>query len=126
MHLEELQCGLLRSVTCYSHETPSLIPSRILQRCFAHVKEEGWWVVLGDPEADELYAMKRVSFGVQSSFTLTFQCPNPDLQEAVLYLVCDSYLGMDQQITVPMPGGAAPSQVCTHHLELFQLFCLCK
>jgi len=71
-------------------------------------------VVLGDPDSDELYALKRVSFGSQTSFTLTFQCPNPDLQEAVLYLVCDSYLGMDQQLRIPMPGYAGPPQVCAY------------
>jgi hypothetical protein len=72
------------------------------------LKEEGWWVVLGDPESDELYALKRVSFGSQTSFTLSFQCPNPHLQQVVLYLMCDSYLGMDQQIRISMPGSAPP------------------
>ncbi len=68
-------------------------------------------MVLGDPESDELYALKRISFGARSSFTLSFQGPAPDLAEVVLYLVCDSYLGMDQQTRISMPGHYSGPQV---------------
>ena len=65
------------------------------------VKEEGWWVVLGNPESDELYALKRISFGSQTSFSLSIQASSPELQALRLYLMCDSYLGMDQETSVP-------------------------
>lgn len=61
------------------------------------VKEEGWWIVLGNPVTDELYALKRTSFGQRASFKLDFQAAGYEMQNVTLYVMCDSYLGMDQE-----------------------------
>ena len=71
------------------------------------VKEEGWWVVLGSPEADELYALKRISFGSHTTFSLSIRASQQDLQGLKLYLMCDSYLGMDQELVVPTRRASA-------------------
>ena len=57
--------------------------------------------MLGDPASDELHALKRVSFGGQTSVALSFQAAAA-LQGLTLYLMCDSYLGMDQQYSIPL------------------------
>ena len=69
----------------------------------SQVKEEGWWVVLGNPETDELFALKRVSFGAHTTFSLSIQAAATDLQGLRLYLLCDSYLGIG-------PGDCSPPQ----------------
>ena len=57
--------------------------------------------MLGDPASDELHALKRVSFGAQTSVALSFQAA-ASLPGLTLYLMCDSYLGMDQQYPIPL------------------------
>ena len=93
--------------------------------CLQHlqVKEEGWWVVLGNPKADELCALKRVSFGSHTTFSLSIQASQQDLGSLKLYLMCDSYLGMDQEIVVPSeytPAGAAVSLLAS---DTYNVFC---
>ena len=70
------------------------------------VKEEGWWLVLGDSSTHELLALKRLSFGGQQTVRLTFPLQNgagQELQQIKLFFVSDSYLGLDQQYDVSLP-----------------------
>lgn len=70
------------------------------------VKEEGWWLVLGDSSTHELLALKRLSFGGQQTVRLTFPLQDgagQELQQIKLFFVSDSYLGLDQQYDVPLP-----------------------
>lgn len=59
-------------------------------------------MVLGNPETDELLALKRASFSTQTIFSLSIQASAQELQDLRLYLMCDSYLGMDQEVAVPV------------------------
>jgi len=60
--------------------------------------EEGWWLVLGEEEADELLALKRIRFTNRTSTKLTFQASEePGEMVLSLCLMCDSYIGLDQQ-----------------------------
>lgn len=81
----------------------------------AQVKEEGWWLLLGDPDSDELHALKRLSFGAKASCTLSVQLPAAEASQLHLYLVCDSYLGMDQQYCMAeTPKVSFPSEFRLH------------
>ena len=81
------------------------------------MKEEGWWLVLGDVDTHELLALKRISFADHTTARLTFPVVNGagrNMAGVTLYLVSDSYLGLDQQYFVPVPGkqkgkGQAPA-----------------
>lgn len=70
------------------------------------MKEEGWWLVLGDSESDELLALKRLSFSGMAHAKLLF----PDDRAGgrgrrlVLHLVSDSYLGLDQKFEIELGG----------------------
>ncbi|XP_078001399.1 activating signal cointegrator 1 complex subunit 3-like [Glandiceps talaboti] len=69
---------------------------------FPKVKDEGWWLVLGDIENKELLALKRVGrvYG-RSSSTLAFSTPeNTGRVIYTVYLMSDSYMGLDQQYDV--------------------------
>ncbi|XP_070568490.1 activating signal cointegrator 1 complex subunit 3-like [Ptychodera flava] len=69
---------------------------------FPKVKEEGWWLVLGDIEKQELLALKRVGrvYG-RTSAPLAFYTPeNTGRVIYTVYLMSDSYMGVDQQYDV--------------------------
>ncbi len=36
------------------------------------VKEDGWWLVLGNDDSQELHAIKRISFGDHASTRLSY------------------------------------------------------
>jgi len=65
---------------------------------FPKVKDEGWWLVVGNPKTREVYALKRVTFleHLNSNLVLPKHL-NPDTQPITLYLVSDCYVGLDQE-----------------------------
>ncbi|GFQ81252.1 activating signal cointegrator 1 complex subunit 3 [Trichonephila clavata] len=69
---------------------------------FPKQKEEGWFVVLGSIETKELIAMKRVPYILHKS-TQQLMFYTPEKQGRImykLYLISDSYLGLDQEYDV--------------------------
>lgn len=69
---------------------------------FPKAKMEGWFLVLGDIENRELLALKRVGFVQSRSVVqLSFYTPeNPGRYIYSLYIMSDSYLGLDQQYSI--------------------------
>lgn len=77
-------------------------------------KEEGWWLLAGDPTTKELMALRRVSLGEGRS-TVKLQLPvengaGEPLDEIEVALVSDSYLGLDQHHTLCVSGEGKPRQ----------------
>ena len=67
-------------------------------------KEEQWWLVLGDTKANTLLAIKRVKLGRASNATLSFVAPAAvGPARLMLYFMCDSYMGADQEYEVRVP-----------------------
>ncbi|XP_048008746.1 activating signal cointegrator 1 complex subunit 3 [Megalobrama amblycephala] len=66
---------------------------------FPKPKDEGWFLVLGEVEKKELLAIKRVGFiRNRSSVSVAFYTPEKTGRCIyTLYLMSDSYLGLDQQ-----------------------------
>ncbi|XP_060170632.1 DExH-box ATP-dependent RNA helicase DExH12-like isoform X2 [Lycium barbarum] len=63
-------------------------------------KEEGWWLVVGDPKSNQLLAIKRVTLQRKSRIKLNFTTPaEAGTREYTLYFMCDSYLGCDEEHT---------------------------
>lgn len=60
-------------------------------------REEGWWLVLGFEDVDELVAIKRIKVGGQTgSQTVSFKAPQKrGDHELCVTLVSDCYLGLD-------------------------------
>ena len=69
---------------------------------FPKPKPAGWFLVLGDVENRELVAMKRLtSLRPNQTLSLSFYTPeNPGRVIYHLYLMSDSYIGLDQQYSV--------------------------
>ncbi|KAF3762397.1 hypothetical protein M406DRAFT_63315 [Cryphonectria parasitica EP155] len=60
-------------------------------------KAENWWLVVGDESSKTLLAIKRVTVGRQLKVKLEFTVPTPGKHELKLFLMSDSYVGVDQE-----------------------------
>ena len=59
-------------------------------------KMENWWLVVGEESSKTLLAIKRVTIGRKLDLKLEFIPQKAGEQELKLYLMCDSYVGVDQ------------------------------
>ena len=69
---------------------------------FPKPKDEGWFLIIGDVENKELVALKRVPC-VRGKSTVQMAVYMPESTGRVIYtvyLMSDSYLGLDQQYDV--------------------------
>ncbi|XP_045506046.1 putative U5 small nuclear ribonucleoprotein 200 kDa helicase isoform X2 [Colias croceus] len=64
---------------------------------FPQKREEGWWVVIGDPKSNTLLSIKRVSLGRSARVRLDFVCGSAGEHTYTLYFMSDAYLGADQE-----------------------------
>jgi pre-mRNA-splicing helicase BRR2 len=74
---------------------------------FPKGKEEGWWLVLGDPANNQLVCIKRISLAAKAKVKLEFTAPEPGSYAYTLFLMSDSYLGCDQEYPVQLEVGEA-------------------
>nr|WCZ58359.1 U5 small nuclear ribonucleoprotein 200 kDa helicase [Paratrimastix eleionoma] len=66
------------------------------------VKDEGWWVAIGDPKQGTLVAIKRTSFQRKTKVHLEFTAPSAGNYTFLVYLMCDAYMGCDQELEMPL------------------------
>ena len=59
-------------------------------------KDEAWWVVIGEESTKTLLAVKRVTVKKKLELKLEFVVPSMGRKELKCYLMCDSYVGVDQ------------------------------
>ena len=61
-------------------------------------KDESWWLLVGNAEANTLLTIKKVSMSKASvKSTLKFEAPaQPGTHRLTLYFMCDAYMGCDQ------------------------------
>lgn len=64
---------------------------------FPQKREEGWWVVIGDPKANQLLSIKRLTLQQKATVKLDFLAPAPGNHNYTLYFMSDAYLGCDQE-----------------------------
>jgi pre-mRNA-splicing helicase BRR2 len=62
-------------------------------------KTESFWLVVGDQKEHTLLAIKKVTIGRKLETALEFSLEQPGEHELTLFLVSDSYLGVDQAPT---------------------------
>ncbi|CAI5769878.1 activating signal cointegrator 1 complex subunit 3 [Podarcis lilfordi] len=76
--------------------------SKAIAPRFPKTKDEGWFLILGEVDKKELVALKRVGYvRNQSAVSVAFYTPEiPGKYIYTLYLMSDSYLGMDQQYDI--------------------------
>ncbi|XP_056674600.1 activating signal cointegrator 1 complex subunit 3 [Monodelphis domestica] len=78
------------------HDSKAITPR------FPKSKDEGWFLILGEVDKKELVALKRVGYiRNRNSVSLAFYTPEASGRYIyTLYLMSDSYLGMDQQYDI--------------------------
>merc|ERR1712216_308281 len=79
----------------------------VVSPTFPKDKEEGWWLVIGDTKTNALLAIKRVALQRKSKVKLDFVPPTEGDQTYMLYFMCDSYLGCDQEYELNLKVQAA-------------------
>ncbi|KAF3482137.1 pre-mRNA splicing factor [Arthroderma uncinatum] len=62
-------------------------------------KMENWWLVVGEEKTNSLLSLKRVTVGRKLEMKLEYVVPSPGEHELTLYLMSDSYAGVDQDPT---------------------------
>ncbi|XP_053694664.1 U5 small nuclear ribonucleoprotein 200 kDa helicase [Sabethes cyaneus] len=77
---------------------------------FPQKREEGWWVVIGDPKTNSLLSIKRLTLQQKAKVKLDFVAPSPGHHEYTLYYMSDSYLGCDQEYTFSINVGDFQSE----------------
>jgi pre-mRNA-splicing helicase BRR2 len=60
-------------------------------------REEGWWVVIGDPKTNSLLSIKRLTLQQKAKVKLDFVAPSPGEHTYTLYYMSDAYMGCDQE-----------------------------
>ncbi|NWU99063.1 ASCC3 protein, partial [Upupa epops] len=83
---------------------------------FPKVKDEGWFLILGEVDKKELIALKRTGYiRNRNTVSVAFYTPEtPGKCIYTLYLMSDSYLGMDQQYDIYLniiPASTFPFRV---------------
>jgi pre-mRNA-splicing helicase BRR2 len=59
-------------------------------------KMENWWLVVGEESSKTLLAIKRITIGKSLNVRLEYTVPTPGEHELKLFLMSDSYVGVDQ------------------------------
>ena len=72
----------------------------VVSKAFPKKKLESWWVCLGDPKTNKLFAVKRTTLGDSAKVNLDAFAPEVGEFDLKLYLISDSYMGVDQEFDV--------------------------
>lgn len=85
-------------------------PGPVIAPLFPHKREEGWWVIIGDPKANSLISIKRLTLQQKAKVKLDFRAPAEGNYEYRLYFMSDAYMGCDQEYKVPLRIREAASE----------------
>ncbi|KAG5673800.1 hypothetical protein PVAND_003817 [Polypedilum vanderplanki] len=73
------------------------ITGPVIAPFFPQKREEGWWVVIGDPKNNSLLSIKRLTLQQKANVKLDFVAPSPGNYEYTLYFMSDCFMGVDQE-----------------------------
>jgi pre-mRNA-splicing helicase BRR2 len=77
--------------------------------CRPQKREEGWWLVIGDPKTNTLISIKRVSLQQKTTAKLDFLAPAVGHHSLTLYFMSDAYMGCDQEYKLTLDVHPASS-----------------
>jgi pre-mRNA-splicing helicase BRR2 len=77
---------------------------------FPQKREEGWWVVIGDPKTNSLLSIKRLTLQQKAKVKLDFVAPSPGNYEYTLYFMSDCFMGCDQEYKFSVDVGDYQSE----------------
>ncbi|XP_016314696.1 U5 small nuclear ribonucleoprotein 200 kDa helicase-like [Sinocyclocheilus anshuiensis] len=82
----------------------------VIAPLFPQKREEGWWVVIGDPKSNSLISIKRLTLQQKAKVKLDFVAPVVGVHNYTLYFMSDSYMGCDQEYKFSMNVKEADSE----------------
>lgn len=85
------------------------ITGPVIAPFFPQKREEGWWVVIGDPKTNSLLSIKRLTLQQKANVKLDFIAPSPGQHSYTLYFMSDAYLGCDQEYRFSIDVGDSDS-----------------
>merc|ERR1739844_535378 len=85
------------------------ITGPVIAPFFPTKREEGWWVIIGDPKSNSLLSIKRLTLQQKAKFKLDFVAPRAGQYSYSLYFMSDSYMGCDQEYKFNLDIGEAGS-----------------
>jgi len=74
----------------------------ILMSNFPKAKEVGWFLIVANPDTEEVICLKRVTFKRLTQKNLIVVLPNDFETPLQIMLVSDSYIGLDQSYVVDL------------------------
>ncbi|THU79088.1 hypothetical protein K435DRAFT_832171 [Dendrothele bispora CBS 962.96] len=80
-------------------EDPSESDQTVIAPFFPIKKLANWWLVVGEPKTKQLLVIKKVTVNKTMKVKLEFTLPK-GRHEVKLYVICDSYVGADHDITI--------------------------
>lgn len=95
-HKDRIKAGSSVNITV-TLEREDEITGPVIAPFFPQKREEGWWVVIGDPKTNSLLSIKRLTLQQKAKVKLDFVAPNPGHYSYTLYFMSDAYLGCDQE-----------------------------
>lgn len=69
---------------------------RVYAPYFPAEKEEFWWIIIGEAKTNRLLSIKKKKIEREDTFKVSFVAPELGVHEIMIYLLCDSYIGDDQ------------------------------
>uniref|UniRef100_A0A8C1M3S3 Activating signal cointegrator 1 complex subunit 3 n=1 Tax=Cyprinus carpio TaxID=7962 RepID=A0A8C1M3S3_CYPCA len=82
----------------------------VIAPLFPQKREEGWWVVIGDPKSNSLISIKRLTLQQKAKVKLDFVAPVVGVHNYTLYFMSDAYMGCDQEYKFSMDVNEADSE----------------
>ncbi|KAL5471241.1 hypothetical protein EMCRGX_G029336, partial [Ephydatia muelleri] len=73
------------------------VSPHVIAPFFPQKREEGWWIVVGDPKTNNMLSIKRLTLQGKSKVKLNFTAPQSGAHKYILYFMCDAYMGCDQE-----------------------------
>jgi len=94
-----LSITIERDADAEAEDGPDETNTTVHSPFFPAPKTENWWLVVGDESSKALLAIKRLTFGKKLSTRLEYTVPEMGKRKLTLYLMSDSYVGVDQAPT---------------------------
>lgn len=101
---ERLHSGRTVNVTVQLEREDEVV-GPVIAPFFPQKREEGWWVVIGDPKQNSLLSIKRLTLQQKAKVKLDFVAPSPGQHSYTLYFMSDAYLGCDQEYQFTLSVG---------------------
>ena len=74
------------------------ILTNVYSNYYPKVKEENWWIIIGDEVSNKLFFIRKLYFNKSLKIPVNFEGPESEgIYSYKVFLICDSWIGCDQE-----------------------------